>query len=796
MISNILSKALSRLLTADVIGLVLLVAALQAFTYGVFSSLRNMNASQSVYFFWAGLIAILIALGLSKLQLNGIQAAAWIVAIGVAGTWILGARLTSPLLDLAKAIFVVTQQIAPALQFDIPIDTTGINATWRVIAEASGALSLRVQAWLASLNQGAAVNDALMRDLVWTLIMWLMAGWMGWFAGRRNAIAALLPSIVLLAVVTSYSELRIYTLWLMVSLLLLLMGLWNYQEHTRQWERKKVDYSDSIRYDVSQAVIFLTIIIGAITFVTPSISWREIRDRLREWNEPSQNEVADVLGIQKKPSASQSTSVQQPSLPRDHLLTGGFANSQDVVMTISTGELPPIPYMEFASSAPRYYWRSVIYDVYAGTGWVTSGAPAQKYQANTPLIQGLLHGYKPLHLDVQLVQPQGRLFWSGVLFSADVPFTANWRVRPQSNLFADQSDLLQGDMFAALSDQRSYRVVSYLPLVTLDELRAASTEYPEEISTRYLRLPTSLPERVQQLAADITKGKTNPYDKAKAIETYLRTYPYDLTVPGPPPDRDVADYFLFDLKRGYCDYYATAMVVLARSSGIPARFVSGYAPGSYDAQYAEYVVRELDAHSWPEIYFPQLGWIEFEPTASQAEIVRPASDVTGLPAPDPEATRILNRFKFGRIAYWLSPVAAILILFLLQFTVIERWRYLHLPPEIAIERMYRRLYRLGRPLAGERTRAETVYEFMQKLVSAIDRLRLKELSRSSSKLFSGIRQDVELLTDMYQDTLFSHNTIHKTESRRALQIWRRLRLQLLIARAKTLLQKKFKASSS
>src|SRR3970040_538950 len=124
-----------------------------------------------------------------------------------------------------------------------------------------------------------------------------------------------------------------------------------------------------------------------------------------------------------------------------------------------------------------------------------------------------------------------------MLFSADVPFTANWRVRPQSNLFADQSDLLQGDMFAALSDQRSYRLVSYLPLVTLDELRAASTEYPEEISTRYLRLPTSLPERVQQLAADITKGKTNPYDKAKAIETYLRTYPYNMKVTDPPHAR-------------------------------------------------------------------------------------------------------------------------------------------------------------------------------------------------------------------------------------------------------------------
>jgi hypothetical protein len=117
--------------------------------------------------------------------------------------------------------------------------------------------------------------------MVWVLIMWLLSAWMGWFAGRRNAIAALLPSILLLAAVTSYSEYRIYTLWVMVFVLLLLMGVWNYRNHTAQWERRRVDYSDSIRYDVAQAVVLLTLIIGAVAFITPSISWQRIRDYLR-----------------------------------------------------------------------------------------------------------------------------------------------------------------------------------------------------------------------------------------------------------------------------------------------------------------------------------------------------------------------------------------------------------------------------------------------------------------------------------------------------------------------------------
>jgi transglutaminase-like putative cysteine protease len=605
----------------------------------------------------------------------------------------------------------------------------------------------------------------------------------------------MLPSIVLLAVITSYSEYRIYTLWLMVSAFLLLMGVWNYKEHTKQWESRKVDYSDSIRYDVGQAVVFLTIVIGAVTFVTPSISWREIRDYLRERDRSSQNEAADLLGIQPQRAAGQNVSRQKPSLPRDHLLSGGAALSQDVVMTIRTGELPPIAGPSFTASAPRYYWRSTTYDVYVGAGWITSTPVPQRYQANTPLIPGLLTGYKALHLDVEMAQPEGKLFWSGILFSTDAPIRADWRVRPQADLFADQATLLQADMFAVASKASAYKADSYVPRVTVEELRLASTNYPEEIVKRYLMLPGSVPDRVHELAREITVGKDNPYDRAKAIEAYLRAnYPYDLEVPAPPENQDVADYFLFELKKGYCDYYATAMVVLARSSGIPARFVSGYSPGSYDAANAEYIVRELNAHSWVEVYFPEIGWVEFEPTASQPEVelALSKSEVTTAQPPESAAERLLYRFRLEKAIYWLSPILTILFICVLYFTLIERWWYLHLAPATAIEKMYRRLYRLGRPLAGERTRAETAYEFMYKLVNRIDEI--KERSRFK-KIFSSTCQDVELLTDMYQDSLFSDANIQKHEARKALSTWKHLRLRLLIARVNALLKKDIKVPS-
>jgi len=244
----------------------------------------------------------------------------------------------------------------------------------------------------------------------------------------------------------------------------------------------------------------------------------------------------------------------------------------------------------------------------------------------------------------------------------------------------------------------------------------------------------------------------------------------------------VADYFLFDLKKGYCDYYATAMVVLARASGVPARFVSGYASGSYDAPNAQYIVRELHAHSWAEVFFPGIGWIEFEPTASQPEIERIESNVVTpvSETPDPAGMELLNRFRLMRASIWLTPLAGLLLLFFVYFTLIERWLYLRLAPAIAIERIYRRLYRHGRTLAGERARAETAYEFEKLLIAKIEAIKARSRARLA-RVFSRAQQDIELLTELYQSSLFTETHTEKNHARLALNTWKHLRLRLIMA---------------
>ena len=761
-----------RFWNAGTLSVLLIILALFFFATGIASSLKNTDTRS---FFLICLAAAAISYGLGKTRSNGIPASAGIAALGLLFVWILGARLTQPLLNLLKVVLSTIPKIITSIQLKIPVDTTSIVEAWLVIVRSSSALSIRLRAWFSGFGSNITLSDTLIRNMVWALILWLCAAWTGWFTVKRNAVVSLLPLIAVLAAVTSYSERRIDSLWFVVMIMLVLMGIWNYSNHILQWTRNQIDYSDSIRMDSGVAIIFLSLAIGAIAYITPSVSWQDIIDYVHE--RQAKNETAEMLGIRQPVGTGQTHAEQIPALPREHLLSEGVENSERIVMIIRTGELPPITDPSRYVTVPRYYWRSTVYDQYVGTGWVTSTVVKQNISPNTPLIPGLLDGYHLVHMNVQMIEPEGRLFWSGMLFSADVPFSVNWRVKPTSDLFAEQPALLQSDMFAASTTADTYQVDTYIPVPNLDALHAASTDYPEAIRLRYFTLPSSVPERVIDLAHKITSGITNPYDKAKAIETYLRkNFSYTLDVPTPPEDRDVADYFLFDLKKGYCDYYATAMVVLARASGLPARFVSGYSPGSYDSSNAQYIIRELNAHSWVEVYFPEIGWVEFEPTASQPEIDR-AVGVMPVPAEQNGeiASKLLIRFRLERILLWTSPILLLLIGAILYFTFLERWFVFRLSPEEAIDHIYQRFYHAGRPLAGEWTYAETTYEFMNKFRSTMQSV---EQHTRHKALMETATDNAATLTNLYNASLFINRKTNKHDAVFAWKTWTQLRSQL------------------
>lgn len=198
-----------------------------------------------------------------------------------------------------------------------------------------------------------------------------------------------------------------------------------------------------------------------------------------------------------------------------------------------------------------------------------------------------------------------------------------------SNVFflADKPALLYGNYSEISADRggafydtdrqhpiNTYQAVSFVELPSGRLLRSAGEAYPPGIQLLYLQLPKHLDPRVRALAEQIAGRANNPYDKSAAIEQHLRTnYAYTLQLPS-TPSRDPLALFLFERRQGHCEYFASAMAVMLRTLGIPARLVNGFRGGELNPLTGSYIVRARDAHSWVEAYFPQYGWIAFDPT--------------------------------------------------------------------------------------------------------------------------------------------------------------------------------------
>jgi len=206
-----------------------------------------------------------------------------------------------------------------------------------------------------------------------------------------------------------------------------------------------------------------------------------------------------------------------------------------------------------------------------------------------------------------------------VLFVAAVPREVTGRVRA---ITLDQTDSLHypGHSYVPIS----YEALSDIGLPSPDELRRASADYPAEIRRVYIPLPDFDP-RVAELARQVTASASNNYDRAAAIETYLRSnFTYSLDPTGIEPDDPIAS-FLFKAKAGYCEYFAASMAVMLRSLEIPARLVNGFQTGTYNRVGKDFIVRGRDAHSWVEAYFPPYGWIAFDPTPADPNPVLPGA---------------------------------------------------------------------------------------------------------------------------------------------------------------------------
>jgi len=250
------------------------------------------------------------------------------------------------------------------------------------------------------------------------------------------------------------------------------------------------------------------------------------------------------------------------------------------------------------SSTEPAYWRVGAYDLYTGDGWMRQGetGPLDR-RLGTPVGRSrtVEQTYRPL-AETRAMPAR----WRPARVEGAV--TEATRVTSQGGLRPTR----------AIGPNETYTVESAVPAPTRADLRTAGRAYPDAIADRYTRLPDSTPARVTDRTRRLTENADTPYETARVIETWLENNrAYSLNVSR--PSGNVADAFLFEMERGYCTYYATTMAVMLRSQDIPARMVVGYSTGQRVAE-DEWVVRGHDAHAWVEVYFPEVGWVQFDPT--------------------------------------------------------------------------------------------------------------------------------------------------------------------------------------
>ena len=549
---------------------------------------------------WLSLL-LLLALGLClawALQANelapGIWVLQWIVIVGtLVGVALARVRLPGVLVHLIGIILGVafggflTATLMPA------------SMPW---ADRLDGMQMRLLDWWQQATGAGESYDTLMFILFTTLLFWVFSYIAAYSIFRAHWVwGAILPNGTVILMNTYYNPklMPYFVSYLLLSLLLIVR--FTLFEREEEWQRENVRYNADFIFDFLQnGAISSVVIIAAAWLIPLTVSnpkewpvWQNFEDPWQEvqfhWNRV----FASVSGA------------------------GGSGRFNFFTKTMTLGgpvSLGNAIVMEVKANEPQH-WRAQVFDEYIGGGWRNTDPDEIELTANATVPRPM-----PYIDRVELTQTV-KIYISGekMIFAANQVTQVNKGSTARVNYL--QPIIKQGvtlpiagpvaeiTTLASKLRMRRYEIYQATSLISKagsSKLRQAGTAYPDWVRARYLQLPSTLTQRVRDLAQQITVGKQTPYDKAVAIEEYLRNIPYDETVEGPPDGTDPVHWFLFDEKRGYCDYYSSAMAVLLRAAGVPARVSRGYAQGEYNSSTGTFVVRELDAHAWPEVFFPDL----------------------------------------------------------------------------------------------------------------------------------------------------------------------------------------------
>lgn len=471
---------------------------------------------------------------------------------------------------------------------------------------------------------------------------------------------AILPAGLALMVIHAYDSFFTVRTWFLAGYIffaLLLLARVHYLEQHSRWRENGTYTPPYVGLDFIRVALIATAVVVLLAWTVPALA-STLDPAERVWQRVSRPWLTLRDRFSNAFSSLQASVGFVNDFYGDSLTLGrGNPLSDTMVMTI---DAPPR-----VTAGVRYYWRARVYDHYEGA-WSSSLSNTQPvtpegFNLNLPEYEGRTIE----EFNIETAYPIKNLYAPSQPVWADHPVELRMAINPDGTM-----DIANMQATPYLNGGSSYQVRASLSSATVAQLREAGDEYPSWIAERYLQIPDTITDRTKELAAQIAVGHENNYDRVQAVTNFLReNLTYSDTVPNPPSGQEPIDWILFDHRQAFCNYYATAEVIMLRSLGIPARLAVGYAqgdrlsfegieeiptvvPGSENIPEEQteftttrdtYTVRHRDAHAWPEVYFPDLGWVEFEPTAAQLAIFRPSGEeLTPNDAEDPLNEQNLN----------------------------------------------------------------------------------------------------------------------------------------------------------
>ena len=505
--------------------------------------------------------------------------------------------------SLLYGTFFITWLLGTTVEIEIPWRERIINHLgWR--------FSLAIEQFVT----GQTVTDSILFTTIMAALLWIIISSVTFTLIRKgSAWLAIIPLGLTLIVIVHYDQdlaRNTRALFVFLFFALLIVGRVTFLQYRQKWQQEGIQTTEITHANFLRILLIVVTATLIITWAMPtepisSLRNAEVFTALQDQWDSFTDQISDIFTV------DHATSTTPISLFAESLDLGqNAALGEEIVFVVTLDSKPPAGY--------RHYWRVRSYDHYENAQWSNSLEITEK---------------DLLPEDFNLAYPE----WKGSQTAAYTftsytsyvdrlyfPGRPTWVSRPVEALVYplpdSGEDLITLNSKPELYAGETYHVISQISTPSAEALRETPMEYPGWLDA-FRQIPEGLSPEIAALAERIARGHDNPYDIAFTINRYLRSnYTYAESIPTPPSNVDPIEWFLFDAKIGFCNYYATAHVLLMRSLGIPARISVGYAQGDQDLSAGTYTVRRLDRHAWPEVYFVDYGWVSFEPTESQRDV--------------------------------------------------------------------------------------------------------------------------------------------------------------------------------